>query len=432
MIDYLVTQIFLGFLVLLTFFGLRSAPPLARLVSCLVGLALWCFPVHLIRLPVRSMEPIAASKAWLVDAVGRGVSSEGVASGFSSHDAALFLMVGVFLLGFFWFLSDIKRAAVLVRALERRGVALAIDPERFDFLTRSPVRIRMIRGEFDACVTGVFRPTIWVGQRHLHSDHFPSLLFHEWVHLKNGDGFWHVAIHLLQRLFWWNPLSQFFAYQAKAYLELRCDETCGKSLSPEVYGSHLAQALLVRSGLKPTNQLALGYTRSKNLDIKRIIYLRRSFQMKSLHVLLILMVAMVGLGVTAGRPFLIAEEKESTGISSVAHGAPAQERETSTKGRVYKLDEEGVSKPEFTKKVEPIFPEEAKKKRLKAKVIIEAIAGADGEWKDIHVIKVVGDENAGFQQAATDAVAQWEFKPATVDGKPVNVAITLNIQFSLK
>jgi protein TonB len=36
-----------------------------------------------------------------------------------------------------------------------------------------------------------------------------------------------------------------------------------------------------------------------------------------------------------------------------------------------------------------------------------------------------------LQQAATDALKQWKYQPATLDGKPVAMHLTVTIQFRL-
>lgn len=97
----------------------------------------------------------------------------------------------------------------------------------------------------------------------------------------------------------------------------------------------------------------------------------------------------------------------------------------------YPISNPGVVPPEFTKKVDPIFPEKAKEQGSKGRVVLEVVAGADGKMRDVAVIKVEGDRDVGFQDAATQAVMQWEFKPATLDGKPVDVLLNMHIDFRL-
>ncbi|MFW6131296.1 MAG: energy transducer TonB [Candidatus Aminicenantaceae bacterium] len=37
-----------------------------------------------------------------------------------------------------------------------------------------------------------------------------------------------------------------------------------------------------------------------------------------------------------------------------------------------------------------------------------------------------------FNEAAMDAVKQWEYEPMTIDGKPQSAIITVTVEFSLR
>jgi TonB family protein len=87
-----------------------------------------------------------------------------------------------------------------------------------------------------------------------------------------------------------------------------------------------------------------------------------------------------------------------------------------------------VKAPALINRVEPIYPEEARKARIMGIVIVQATIGEDGAVKNVEVLKPLP---FGLDQAAVDAVKQWTFKPATLDGKPVAVLFNLTINFKL-
>jgi TonB family protein len=87
-----------------------------------------------------------------------------------------------------------------------------------------------------------------------------------------------------------------------------------------------------------------------------------------------------------------------------------------------------VKAPVVINRVEPIYPEEARKARITGIVIVKAIISRDGVVKDVQVLKPLP---FGLDQAAVDAVKQWTFKPATLAGKPVDVYFNLTINFKL-
>jgi TonB family protein len=87
-----------------------------------------------------------------------------------------------------------------------------------------------------------------------------------------------------------------------------------------------------------------------------------------------------------------------------------------------------VHAPVVVEKVEPLYTKEARKARISGIVVIEAVIGRDGLVK---IAKVVKPLPFGLDQAAVDAVKQWKFEPATLQGKPVDVFYTLAVSFSL-
>ncbi|HEY0591723.1 MAG TPA: TonB family protein [Thermoanaerobaculia bacterium] len=87
-----------------------------------------------------------------------------------------------------------------------------------------------------------------------------------------------------------------------------------------------------------------------------------------------------------------------------------------------------VKPPKVLTRVDPTYPEEARKERVQGIVIVEALIGADGVLKDVKALKELP---YGLTEAAVDAVRQWTFAPALKDGKPVPVAFNLTINFKL-
>jgi protein TonB len=86
-----------------------------------------------------------------------------------------------------------------------------------------------------------------------------------------------------------------------------------------------------------------------------------------------------------------------------------------------------VKPPLKTKDAKPVYPPFAVEHRIQGVVIIEATIGTDGKVKDTKVIRAV-DTLTG---AAVSAVKQMEFKPTVIDGKPVQVIMTIPMNFVL-
>jgi TonB family protein len=85
----------------------------------------------------------------------------------------------------------------------------------------------------------------------------------------------------------------------------------------------------------------------------------------------------------------------------------------------------GVQQPVKIKDVMPVYPATAKSARVGGIVTIEATIDTDGKVSEARVVKSV----PLLDQAALDAVKQWEYRPSTRDGKPVPVVVTVNVNF---
>ncbi|MDH3283406.1 MAG: energy transducer TonB [Acidobacteriota bacterium] len=90
----------------------------------------------------------------------------------------------------------------------------------------------------------------------------------------------------------------------------------------------------------------------------------------------------------------------------------------------------GVSEPELVSRIEPEYPELARRARIQGKVILRAIIKKDGTVRDIEVLKEPA-ANLGFSASAVSAVKQWRYRPATQNGRPVDVYFTVVVTYTL-
>lgn len=86
-----------------------------------------------------------------------------------------------------------------------------------------------------------------------------------------------------------------------------------------------------------------------------------------------------------------------------------------------------VRPPVQTKKVNPVYPQAAQLERVTGVVILEVIIGTDGKVREGRVLRSV----AFLDEAAIEAVRQWEYTPTELDGKPVAVVMTVTVNFNM-
>jgi protein TonB len=87
-----------------------------------------------------------------------------------------------------------------------------------------------------------------------------------------------------------------------------------------------------------------------------------------------------------------------------------------------------VKAPVLVNRVEPSYPEAARKARMEGVVILEAIITASGSVEEVKVLKSV---NPLLDASAVRAVQAWRYKPATLNGRAVRVYLTVTVTFNL-
>ena len=93
---------------------------------------------------------------------------------------------------------------------------------------------------------------------------------------------------------------------------------------------------------------------------------------------------------------------------------------------IVKLDPE-VAEGSLVHRVEPDYPEEARKQGIQGAVVLEVHIGRDGAIQDV---KVVSGQLL-LANAAIAAVKQWRIRPHMVQGQPVEMQTTITLNFRL-
>jgi len=88
----------------------------------------------------------------------------------------------------------------------------------------------------------------------------------------------------------------------------------------------------------------------------------------------------------------------------------------------------GVTPPQLVYKVEPEFSEDARKAKHQGMVVLTIEVDARGSVRNVRVRQSLG---LGLDEKAIEAVSQWRFRPAIVDGKPVATEATVEVNFQL-
>jgi len=88
-----------------------------------------------------------------------------------------------------------------------------------------------------------------------------------------------------------------------------------------------------------------------------------------------------------------------------------------------------VKPPKLIKKVNPIYPEEARKQIISGQVILSVRSDEQG---NIVGVKIVKSPHELLSKASVEAVKQWKYEPMTIKGKPMPIIFTVTMTFRLK
>jgi protein TonB len=112
-------------------------------------------------------------------------------------------------------------------------------------------------------------------------------------------------------------------------------------------------------------------------------------------------------------------------LGSVIGNVPAAVPKVATPTRV--RVSQGVSQGLLIHKVQPTYPPLARQARVQGTVVLTAVIGKDGSIQNLRVLS----GHPMLSGSALEAVKQWRYKPYYLNGEPVEVETTINVNFTL-
>ena len=252
-----------------------------------------------------------------------------------------------------------------------------------------------------------------------------AVLVHELVHVRRGDWLTACVEQAFTVLCWFHPATWIIVGELRQAREELVDRE-----SARIVGSRRTylHALLAFSTVVPSPVHALAFLRSRQL-VRRIKALTMETPMSTRRGILTLAATLAALGcasISAHAWFPVPTD-DVRRIVAVNHEEPL---ELSVRVKVDPGTPAGakVVDPVPVKKTNAVYPEDAKKQGVQGKVVARLKIGTDGLVKDARIVKSI----RLLDQATLDAVKQWTFKPATLDGKPVEAEADFTVSFTLK
>jgi TonB family protein len=118
-----------------------------------------------------------------------------------------------------------------------------------------------------------------------------------------------------------------------------------------------------------------------------------------------------------------------TGIGSGTGPGLGEGSGGGTGGGVYRPGG-SVTVPRIIRQVRPRYSDDALLRKVQGSVVLEMVVARDGRPRNIRVIQSL--DPAGLDERAVEAAREWEFEPGLLAGTPVDVLVTLILDFRIQ
>jgi TonB family protein len=97
---------------------------------------------------------------------------------------------------------------------------------------------------------------------------------------------------------------------------------------------------------------------------------------------------------------------------------------------VYRFCDDGVELPRPIQQPGPRYTSAAMSEKKQGKVLLQGVVSAEGTVREVEVVYSL-DRLYGLDDEAIMAFKQWRFRPGTYLGQPVDIAVTVEMSFTL-
>lgn len=286
-----------------------------------------------------------------------------------------------------------------------------------------PIRIRVTRALQSPGVAGTLRPAILLPEDYSHWAPITrrSVFTHEIAHIRRRDGLTLLLAEIVRAMYWFHPLVWIAFSKMQNEAELACDDAAiRRGLRPSSYARQLLQlartfTLQPAIPMATTSQLEYRMKAILNPEIKRNEANHRTWLVAATATLAIL--------APLSSFTLLAQDQNQARADKLAAEAAAQSQNKPVRvgGNVMQAN--------LIQKVTPNYPADAKERRIQGKVTLGVIIDKDGVPTNITVQSP--DTDASLNAAAVEAVSQWRYRPTLLNGEPVEVITTIDVNFTL-
>jgi TonB family protein len=259
---------------------------------------------------------------------------------------------------------------------------------------------------------------------------------HELTHIARRDWLWIVAEEHLRAVLWFHPAVWWLLEEVHLSREQVVDQiVVARTGSRKAY----MQALLVFADAGSTPAPAIAFLRRRHL-VARLGQLSKEVRMSRMRLvcavsLLMVVVAGATRALVSALPLTLPAlhtQPSATGpgirLAEPVAPPPNGAVSAASAAQARRIKVGGAAKPPVKVfEVRPVYPEDAQEAGIQGTVILGIVIGGDGSVIDTEVLRSIPE----LDQAAIDAVNQWQFEPTLLNGEPVEVEMSVTIQFTL-
>ena len=351
--------------------------------------------------------------------------------------AVLAIVIGVTLFA----LARLVAGLVFLHRCRRSALPLTPTPEPITNLQRRlGLEIPFLVSErFSVPITfGWRRPAIILPEtfRGLSADEQEGVACHELLHVRRRDWPMTVLEELLRAVVWFHPAVWILLPKIALSREQVVDEHVVRLTGKRrQYLDALWRVVCNDQRRANVQALAVPLLGRSHL-VERVAWLKKEKPMSKSRIVMSVLVltASVAVAGLVGASVFPAVSETAMKIEpptapdeSKARDKDTEEDKLKTVSKDSECDE--ITHPEVIEKVNPKYPDEARKAKIMGNVIVETVINENGTVDDIEVVE---SPDELLSKAAVEAIRLWTFEPALCDGRPVGVYYHLTIKFSLK
>jgi TonB family protein len=283
-----------------------------------------------------------------------------------------------------------------------------------------------------------------------------AVLAHELAHVGRRDWLVQILAAVVCAVYWFHPLFWFAYRRLRDESEHACDDVVvNLGVDAQDYAAHLLH--IVRAARTGARTNARTHARTHDSAWRSALAMARPSQLEQRFAALLVAArnrrAVSGRGVATAAAVTLASviPLAAVGLAPIVDATiqvqtarlppaldalktPVDAQPTPAVRRVRTVDvstaEGTITAPDVVEyTTPPLYSDEARRRLVEGIVTIDARIGVDGQVSAPRVVRGLG---FGLDQNALVALRQWQFRPGTRGGRPVEMTAEIDIEFNLR